>query len=79
MLISHDQSRKYFCVKCGWTTSGIVLKDKSQDHRWCMKCTSPLLRCNHCFKFTTGTIRVSGVFCDHCNKVVTEDALVVQS
>lgn len=67
MLIFHDESNVFECRKCGFKTSGIILQGSTKDRRWCPDCNSPLVHCNHCMKFVSGTITGS-IRCGHCSK-----------
>lgn len=67
MLVTHDDQNVFKCTKCGFKTSGVILPDSTKDRRWCPDCNSPLVHCNHCLKFTSGTI-VGSIMCTHCSK-----------
>ncbi|GEM_PF-4880966 len=71
------QSPVYWCVKCSWETSGIIIEGKPKNRRWCVKCKSPMFRCDKCYSFTSGTITEEAIFCDKCKNPVSEQALNV--
>lgn len=77
MPMDLDQPKAFFCTKCNWRTAGIPKDGIPEDRRFCVKCRSPLFRCNHCFSFTSGTINGADVTCDHCNKVVAPTSLIL--
>lgn len=77
MIVRIDQSSAFNCVKCGFKTSGVVRLDNVQNRRWCPACSSPLLYCNHCRNFTSGTITNPDVICDSCKKAVEPKFLSV--
>lgn len=66
------------CLKpsCGFNTSGIV-RDVSSDRRWCPRCESPLLICNHCSCLCSGTEQDGAVVCDKCGADVSLEALTI--
>lgn len=67
----------FTCLKpdCGFNTSGFV-RDITSNERWCPKCLSPLIQCDHCRRYVSGTRAEDGTtMCDHCGcKVVLEYA-----
>lgn len=67
MLIFPDVLSVFECKKCRFRTSGIILPGGAKDHRWCPDCNSPMVHCNHCMKFISGTI-TGAVRCCHCSK-----------
>ena len=78
MLARPDQGTVCQCTKCGFMTSGINLPNSPKTHRWCPDCHSPLIHCNYCNAFTSGTISEAGIICDSCKKSVKPEALVIQ-
>lgn len=65
----------FTCLKpdCGFNTSGIIC-DVSSDKRWCPRCSSPLIQCNHCSGYVSGTInKEEETVCDRCGKAVAPE------
>lgn len=77
MTMEFTQSPRYWCVKCGWSTSGTIPEGKPMDSRWCPKCSSQFLHCDKCHERTSGTVKGDEVICDKCQKPVSATALVL--
>lgn len=60
------QSPRYWCEKCSLTTSGVIIEEKSPESLWCVRCKSPLLHCNKCQEYTSGTRKGNVTICDKC-------------
>ena len=63
------------CLKpnCGFNTSGLV-RDITSSERWCPRCASSLIQCNHCDGYVSGTINEKGeTICDCCRKAVAQE------
>lgn len=71
MLIFPEEENVFMCLKCGFKTSGRIVPGSTNDRRWCPDCNSPLVKCNHCMKRVSGTIKDS-VPCGHCSKLPTD-------
>ena len=65
-MFEFNQSKKYWCAKCHWWTSGIIKPEILSDITWCVKCQSPLVQCTEWGEFTSGTIIDDTVECDKC-------------
>src|SRR3989338_1536067 len=65
----------FICLKpsCGFNTSGFV-HDITSSERWCPRCSSPLIQCNHCNGYVSATINEKGeTICDRCGKAVAPE------
>jgi len=63
------------CLKpdCGFHTSGFI-RDITSNERWCPRCSSPLIQCNHCNGYVSATINERGeTICDCCGKAVAPE------
>lgn len=68
----------YECTKCVWRTSGTIFDRSQMDRRECLKCHSPLVRCNHCHRDVSATRMSDGrIVCDECHEPISSGALAV--
>ncbi len=72
MFVS-DLSVSYFCHKCNWRTSGVILDGVNEDLRQCIKCNSQLLQCPTCSNFTSVTSTEDVSVCDQCHSSIIKN------
>ena len=75
-MLTTTPNDRYTCRKCNCVTSGIIVEGKDPHTRWCVRCNSPLLHCNHCHHKTSGTQNGSEMHCDNCGKPVPATSLI---
>ncbi len=69
---THPIGVRFFCLSCGFGTSGIILPDKDVSKRHCPSCKKILVWCQECHQYISSKIVEEKIVCGKCQSEIPE-------